>query len=71
MTVSSTVGPTTHMINPRTLWMSQARMAGRNTFVMLTQTAVGFIETCFVGKPGLDALAAYGALMVLARIVKT
>ena len=51
--------------------MPQARMAGRNTFVMLTQAAVGFIETCFVGKPDLNALAAYGALMVLAQIAKT
>ena len=51
-------------IDPRTLLLLEApigrtllRLAGPNILVMLAQAAVGLVETYFVGKLGMDALA--------------
>ena len=64
-------------MDPRTKLLLEApiaptllRMAGPNMLVMLSQAAIGLIETYFVGKLGTDALAAMSLVFPLVMFMQ-
>ena len=58
MTVT-TIDPRTRLLLEAPIVPTLLRLAAPNIVVMVAQAAVGLIETYFVGKLGLDALAAW------------
>ncbi|MEO6016855.1 MAG: MATE family efflux transporter, partial [Polaromonas sp.] len=73
----TTSNPGTHAIDPRTRLLLEApigrtllRLAAPNILVMVAQAAVGLIETYFVGKLGLDALAGMALVFPLVMFMQ-
>lgn len=73
----TTSNPGPHTIDPRTRLLLEApigrtllRLAAPNILVMVAQAAVGLIETYFVGKLGLDALAGMALVFPLVMFMQ-
>ena len=73
----TTSTPSTPTIDPRTRLLLEApigrtllRLAAPNILVMVAQAAVGLIETYFVGKLGLDALAGMALVFPLVMLMQ-
>ncbi|RYF83463.1 MAG: MATE family efflux transporter [Comamonadaceae bacterium] len=71
MTASSaSLDPRTRMLLEAPILPTLLRLAGPNVLVMVAQAATGLIETWFVGKLGLDALAGMALVFPIVMLMQ-
>ncbi|MDB5827271.1 MAG: family efflux transporter [Variovorax sp.] len=67
---SSTIDPRTRLLLEAPIVPTLLRLAAPNIVVMVAQAAVGLIETYFVGKLGLDALAGMALVFPIVMLMQ-